>query len=72
MDGSIHINAEDNSVLLAAQVALMKKQNNQDGMQVLSLLESTVESAEAIQNASQVSMQTPRELPPTATFEIEV
>lgn len=73
MDQSLHISADENQVLQAAQIALFKKQSNQEAAQALSLLESTVQQTEAINNANlQMSSQALRPLPPNSTFEIEV
>ena len=48
-------------------------ENSQEAAQALSLLESTVQQTEAINNANlQMSSQAPRPLPPNSTFEIEV
>ena len=41
MDPSIHIDPDNNQVLQAAQIALFKKQSNQEAAQALTLLDAT-------------------------------
>ncbi|MBO6069876.1 MAG: hypothetical protein J6P43_02265 [Succinivibrionaceae bacterium] len=73
MDPSIHIDPDNNQVLQAAQIALFKKQSNQEAAQALTLLDAPVQQAEALTNANMsISAEAPRELPLNSTFDIEV